>query len=276
LFVSRVATEGPIARTALDLALLLRTMSGYDARDPLSLPLDPGGLTSLDEGRVRGTKVAWLGDLGGYLPMEPEVLRVTGAALATFAELGATVTALDGLPAYGTFTGTADLWPTWLTLRHWLNGYGGRELYDSPELRKELKPEIVYEVEGALPISGAEVLTASVRRSGLYEAFRRLFATYDYVVLPTAQVMPFDATRHWPAEIEGVAMSSYHRWMEVTTIGTLINAPTLAVPAGFDRDGLPIGLQVIGRHHDDRSLLDLALAWENRTNWAKRRPALLD
>jgi amidase len=275
LFLARPGVEGPIARTALDLALLLRTMSGADARDPLSLPLDPAELTRLDPDRVRGAKVAWLGDLGGYLPMEPEVLRVTRAALDTFAELGVTVTALDGLPAYGPFTGAADLWPTWLTLRHWLTGHGGRELYDSPELRPELKPEIVYEVEGSLPLSGAEVLTASVRRSALYEAFRRLFATYDYVVLPTAQVMPFDADLHWPAEIAGVAMSSYHRWMEVTTIGTLINAPTLAMPAGFDRDGLPIGLQVIGRHHDDRSLLDLAMAWESRTRWADHRPALL-
>ena len=117
---------------------------------------------------------------------------------------------------------------------------------------------------------------ASQRRTDLYHAFRLLFESYDYVALPTAQVMPFDASVHWPTRIEGVEMSSYHRWMEVTTIGTLINAPTLAIPAGFGSTGLPIGLQVIGRHHDDTSLLELAAAWDRYTRPAERHlPALI-
>ena len=78
---------------------------------------------------------------------------------------------------------------------------------------------------------------------------------------------PFDAGLDWPREVAGVAMSAYHRWMEVTTIGTLINAPVLAVPAGFGPSGLPIGLQVIGRNHDDHGLLELA------RRWALDRPA---
>lgn len=270
-FVAQAAVEGPIARTALDLALMLRTMAGYDDRAPLSLRDDPAGLTELDD--VTGRKVAWLGDLGGYLPMEPEVLRVTRAALDTFPRLGMTVTTLDTV---GDFP-TADLWPTWLTLRHWLNGYGGLALRDDPVLGPHLKPEAVFEVEGltAGPLTAADVLAGSVRRSALYEAFRELFQTYDYVALPTAQVMPFDARLHWPAEIEGVAMTSYHRWMEVSILATLINAPALAMPAGFAADGLPIGLQVIGRNHDDRSLLSLAAAWERHTPWSGRLPPLL-
>jgi amidase len=118
-------------------------------------------------------------------------------------------------------------------------------------------------------------MAAAERRADLYEGFRTLFETYDYVVLPSAQVLPFDAATAWPDQIEGVAMSSYHRWMEVTTIGTLINAPTLAMPAGFSRDGLPIGLQVIGRNHDDLSLIRLAAAWERETGWVRQLPALL-
>lgn len=108
-------------------------------------------------------------------------------------------------------------------------------------------------------------MAASARRSDLYRGFLKLFETYDYAVLPTAQTMPFDATVHWPETISGTAMSSYHRWMEVTAIGTLINAPVLAVPAGFSTTGLPIGLQIIGRNHDDHGLLALAHAWEQQT-----------
>ncbi|MEU4240737.1 amidase [Actinoplanes sp. NPDC026619] len=260
VFVAQSGVEGPIARTSADLALLLQTMSGYDPRAPLSLPADPA-LTDLQE--INGRKVAWLGDLGGYLPMEPEVLRVTGAALQSFADLGITVTTLDGVPGFD----SADLWPAWLTLRHWLTGS-----FDDPSLLPKLKPEIVYEVNGAAGLSGSDVLAASIRRSALYQAFRKLFETYDYAVLPTAQVMPFDATLHWPARIGDVEMTSYHRWMEVSTLATLINAPALAMPAGFSHDGLPIGLQVIGRNHDDRSLLSLAAAWERQTDWVRRVP----
>ncbi len=139
-----------------------------------------------------------------------------------------------------------------------------------------LKPEAIFEYEGLTRLSAIDVARNSELRSRLYEGFRELFTRYDYAVLPTAQVMPFEATRHWPESIDGTAMSSYHRWMEVTTIGTLINAPVLAVPAGFSAGGLPIGLQIIGRNHDDRGLLAFAKAWESRTAALRDRvPPLL-
>lgn len=280
-FVQQGGVEGPIARTALDLALLLRTMSGYDARAPLSITEDPAGLSDLSA-KWRGKKVAWLGDLGGYLPMEPEVLTVCRTALSVFGQLGISVTTMNDLPAAGTFTGTADLWPTWLIYRHWLIGGILKPLYDNPVYRAAMKPEAIYEIEGLLSgadgnpaITGIDTYNGSVKRTGLYQAFRTLFQSYDYVVLPTAQVFPFDLAQHWPASINGVTMSSYHRWMEVTALGTLLNAPTLAMPAGFSAGGLPIGLQVIARNHDDFSLMDLAAAWERRADWMRRRPALL-
>ena len=135
-----------------------------------------------------------------------------------------------------------------------------------------MKPEAIYEVEGLMtgsdgnpPLSGIDVYDGSVKRTAMYQAFRKLFETYDYVVLPTAQLFPFDAVLTWPRSVDGVEMSSYHRWMEVTSIRTLLGAPTLAMPAGFSSSGLPIGLQVIGRNHDDAAVLDLAQGWERRT-----------
>lgn len=259
-FVSQASVIGPIGRHASDLALLLGTMSGYDDRAPLSLhDHTPGKKTPY------GGRVAWFGDLGGYLPMEPEVLRVTTAALNNFTALGMTVDRLDELPAYGSFTGTRDLWPTWLALRHWLSGSAVRPAYLDPALRALLKPEAVFEYEALATLTAADVMEASARRSDLYRGFLELFKTYDYAVLPTAQVMPFDATMRWPDKIGATTMSTYHRWMEVTTIGTLINAPVLALPGGFSTAGLPIGLQVIGRNHGDDALLDLAEAWELQT-----------
>jgi amidase len=271
-FVAQAGVEGPIARTALDLDLLLRTMAGYDARAPLSLEDDDRRRSSIAGGRV-----AWFGDLGGYLPMEPEVLDITGRAVASFSELGLSVTKFDSLPAAEGFGGNEDLWPTWLTYRHWMTGMSVKSAVDLG-LGRLLKPEAIYEYEGLVadvdggPLSAVDVYENSVKRSGLYEGFRQLFETYDYAVLPTAQLMPFDAGVHWPKEVAGRRMSSYHRWMEVTAIATLINAPAAAVPAGFGRGGTPIGLQIIGRNHDDWSVLDFAEAWERLTQWVQRVP----
>ncbi|MFT4231014.1 MAG: amidase [Microbacterium sp.] len=289
-FVSQGGTEGPLARNPLDLALMLETMSGYDPRQPLSIDSDLGDVRDLSA-NLRGKKVAWLGDLGGYFPMDPEVLTVTTAALSTFRSLGMSVTTLDDLPSITStvgdgFAGKSDLWPTWLTFRHWIVGSGLSGLA-AGTLGQYMKPEAIYEVEGVTvgadgnaPISGLDAFNGSVTRTAMYRAFReQIFNTYDYVVLPTAQIFPFTVAGsdaiNWPSSINGVEMSSYHRWMEVTAIGTLLNAPTIAMPAGFSASGLPIGLQAIGRNHDDMGVLRLAYAWDKKTRWTQRQPALL-
>ncbi len=285
-FVSQGLVEGPIARTAMDLALLLETMAGRDPRYPMSIDGDLAGMDTL-RGGVEGAKVAWLGDLGGYLPMEPEVLTVTTQALGHFDALRVSVTTLDELPAYDSFRGTEDLWPLWLTFRHWLVGSLLAPLAAKAELRAAMKPEALYEIEGLTkgangngPITGLDVSLMSAKRTAMYRAFQQLFETYDYVALPTAQVFPFTVAgpgaMNWPEAIDGVEMSSYHRWMEVTSIATLLGAPAVAMPAGFSRSGMPIGIQVIGKNHDDAGVLRLAMAWDRRTSFVEgRRPPLL-
>ena len=164
-----------------------------------------------------------------------------------------------------------------MVYRHWLAGAGLLAVHADPALRAALKPEAVFEVDGLLngidgggPLTAAAVYRASVVRTSMYHAFRRFFDDHDFAVLPTAQVFPFDVSLHWPAAIAGVEMSSYHRWMEVTAIGTLINAPVLAIPAGFSSSGLPIGLQIIAGNHAEAALLQLARSWERETRWVQR------
>ncbi|HJQ07831.1 MAG TPA: amidase [Nocardioides sp.] len=280
-FIQQGGVTGPIARDTRDLSLLLSTMAGYDARAPLTIDQDPATFTTVTRKPLRGAKVAWMADLGGYLPIEPEVLAVTGAAIDKMRTLGAKVDKIDRLDKFGTF-GNADLWPTWLIFRHWLSGALNFPVYANPAWKPYLKPETVYEVEGLLhgidgsgPMTAQQAWNGSVKRTALYQGFRQLFESYDYVLLPTAQVMPFDCVDangnevHWPQQINGVQMSSYHRWMEVTAIGTLLGAPTLAMPAGFGPSGLPIGLQVIGRNHDDAGVIGFAAAWEQATQYTK-------
>lgn len=283
VFVNQGSVDGPIARTPLDLALLLDTMAGYDARAPLSIPAPGVDHAALSE-PLTGGRIVWFRDLGGYLPIEPEVLEVCDAAVGQLKDLGFDVTVLDDLPAHGSFTGTADLWELWRTYRHVLSGGSNMGLYDDPRTRAMLKPEAIYEIEGMLhgldgagPITAAQMFAASVRRSDLYRGFLGLFEAADFALLPTAQVMPFGIDTTWPDEVAGRQMSSYHRWMEVSTVGTLLGAPTLAMPAGFGPSGLPIGLQVIGPNHADTAVLRLAATWDAATRWPeRRRPAILD
>ena len=102
------------------------------------------------------------------------------------------------------------------------------------------------------------------------------FETYDYMIVPTAQVFPFDVNNHWPQEIAGKKMETYHEWMKGVVLITMSGCPSLAVPAGFSKQGLPMGIQIVGPNYAERSCLQLAYGYDMANRWAtKRLPALL-
>jgi amidase len=139
-----------------------------------------------------------------------------------------------------------------------------------------MKPEAQWEVEGGLKLTALEVYKASAARTAWYQALQKLFGRYEYLLLPSAQVFPFDVSVHWPDTINGVKMDTYHRWMEVVVPGSLAGCPVINVPVGFSRDDLPMGMQIIGRNHADFAVLQLAYAHEQATRWVSNRlPPLL-
>ena len=117
-----------------------------------------------------------------------------------------------------------------------------------------------------------DIQRADVARQEWYEALLRFFERYDFVIAPSAQVFPFDVRTHWPTEIDGRPMDTYHRWMETVAPWTAAGVPVLGMPAGFDDRGLPMGVQLIGRPRADLSVLHLAKAYEQRTNWVRDHP----
>ncbi|MFP3525447.1 amidase family protein, partial [Pantoea sp. SIMBA_072] len=125
---------------------------------------------------------------------------------------------------------------------------------------------------GALQLSAASLYQASLDRSEWYRALANLFERYDYLLLPSAQVFPFDAKLAWPTAVGGRAMDTYHRWMEVVIGPTLAGLPSISVPVGFNSDGLPMGLQIIGPAQADHAVLQLAYAHEQLTRWVERCP----
>jgi amidase len=269
VFVQQLGYEGPMGRSVADLALLLSVQAGYDARAPLSLGEDPAQFTRALDRSFKGARIAWLGDFNGYLPTEPGVMQTCTQALRHFQTMGCSVEAVA--PPFD----MQRLWQTWLVLRSFsIAGIAGG-LYADPALRAQMKPEALWEIESGLKLGADQVFKASADRSAWYQALLGLFSRFDFLVLPTAQVFPFDARLHWPASIAGQPMDTYHRWMEVAIGGTLAGLPVLNVPAGFGPTGLPMGLQVMGRPRADLSVLQIGHAYEQACGYTRVRSPLL-
>jgi len=266
IFCSQLAYEGPMGRNVRDAAMLLSTMAGFDARIPLSIKEDPLLFSGSLQADMQGKKIAWLGDFNGYLPMEPEILTLCETAFDHFGNLGCTVESVD--IAYS----MEKLWQTWLTLRHWMIAGADGPFYASLKNRDKLKPEAIWEIEEGLSLEANDVYSASVERSTWYQTIAELFTRFDYLAVPSAQVFPFDANTHWPREVAGKTMDTYHRWMEVTVPGTLSGCPIANVPVGFNNQGLPMGMQIIGPATEDLKVLQLAHAYEKASGWTGRVP----
>ena len=266
LFFDQLGYEGPMGRSVRDVALLLSVQAGADARAPLSIAESGKAFAGPLERDFKGARLGWLGDLGGHLAMERGVLELCQRAFADFQAIGCEVESCElGFSA-------ERLWDCWRTLRHWFVAGSLGAAYADPAKRELLKPEAHWEVENGLRLSAMDVYRATVARSDWYRAIQRLFERYDYLLLPSAQVFPFDKNLHWPKEVAGRAMDTYHRWMEVVIPATLSGCPVANVPVGFNEQGLPMGLQIIGRHQADMAVLQLAHAYEQATQWYRRCP----
>lgn len=257
---------GPMARNVKDLALLLSVQAGYDTRAPLSMDGEGVLFDRHWDEDCKGKRVAWGGDLSGALPCEPGVLEVCEKAVRTFEALGCRVE-----QAHPEFDFDA-LWRAVVKLRSWLEGSSLLAYYQEPATRALLKPEAIFEVESGLKLSAYDIMTASVVRSEWYQAVRRFFERYDFLILPTAQTFPFAADIHWPQEVAGKRMQTYHEWMKGTLLVTMSGCPSLAVPAGFNGAGLPIGIQIIGPNRRELDCLSIGQAYEAATHWTNARP----
>ncbi|GLS36012.1 amidase [Mesorhizobium tianshanense] len=260
VFHAQMGVEGPMGCSVRDMALLLDEQAGYDPRAPLSHHKQGSFLQGL-ETPAAGGRIAWFGDLGGHLPVETGVLDLCETALGRFADASFQTEAL--VPDFD----FEALWQAFVTLRQASSGCALKAHYDDSLKRSLLKPEAVWEVEHALRLTAPQIHAATVRRSSWHRMLLSLFERFDLVALPTAQVFPFDVFTHWPREVAGRAMDSYHRWMQVSAFATLGGCPAVNVPAGFDPKGRPMGMQLIGQPRGDMAVLRAAAAYETTLPW---------
>jgi amidase len=254
---------GPMARTVADVALLLSAMAGPDARSPLCLE-EPGSVFRAPLGRdFKGTRIAWSPDLGG-LPIEPEVAGTMAAQRRIFMELGCIVE--DATPDL------RDADEIFLVLRAW-----DYELAYGALLREHralMKDTVVWNIEQGARLTGSQVGAAEVKRTALYHRMREFMRRYDYLVAPAVQVLPFDVETPYPVRINEVGLETYLDWMRSCYYITVTGAPAISVPCGFSSGGLPVGIQIVGRHRQDFALLQVALAFEQATGFWRRRPSI--
>jgi len=260
-----LSTLGPLGRTVADTAFLLAAMAGPDPRAPTAIA-EAGALFARPLKRnFRKTRVAWSRDLGG-LAMDRRVTEVLEPARAVFRRLGCTVE-----EAEPDFSGAVEAFETLRAV-----GFLGRYGVLLKEQRDKLKDTVIWNIEEGLKRSAEQIARAAALRSELFQRMRIFLEKYDFLLCPVNQLPPFPVELEWPREIAGVPLGNYLDWMKSCYYITITSHPAISVPAGFTPDGLPVGLQIVGRYRDDFGVLQLAHAYEQETEHWKRRPALAE
>ncbi len=258
---STLSTSGCLGRSVADLALALSAIAGPDSGAPLSIS-EPGERFARPLDRdFKGVRVAWFKNLGG-LPFDARVRAIVDGHRKTFESLGCIVEQAepDFAPAEIAFR----------VLRAWnsANMYGAW-LRERPNAFKDT---LKGEIEEGLRLTGADIARAETAHGQIWRRFQAFLERYEYFVLPTTQLPPFDINMPYPTEIAGVKFASYIDWMKSCWYISATGNPAASVPGGFTPEGLPVGVQIVGRNNEDFSVLQMAHAFEQATGFGKKHP----
>ncbi|MEM6663526.1 MAG: amidase family protein [Pseudomonadota bacterium] len=244
--------EGPMARNVGDLGMFLDAMEGAHHAEPFAQPSPASSFRRQAETPIVPKRVAWSADLGGITPVDPHVREITEAAARKFEKLGAVVE-----EAHPDYSGTHEAFQT---LRALAFATGHKNHYDNH--RDKLKPDVVWNIEKAFEITGADIVRANQLRNRQIQSHAAFFQTYDLLLTPATIVQPFPVGDRTVTHCDGVEFDTYIDWLAIAFAVTLTSAPALSLPCGFTDDGLPVGLQMVGALHGEGALLSHAAALE--------------
>ena len=265
----RLVTTGPMAKTVQDTALLMSVMSGSDISDPLNLSdSDEDFLEALTPYKINKNnplKVA-VSPCLGELPIDGQVVDIIHAAGDTFKNLGAEITYADP-PLEGAMEAFQ------IQRAVGLRGLGKMLDQSVDNWRQYAKETVIWNIEKGQSLSIDEMIKAEMIRTNIYAKMASFFEEYDVLLLPSAQVPPFDLSKEWVEEIEGTKLDTYIDWMSVCCMITVTGLPAISVPGGFTKEGLPVGVQLVGKPRGDVELLKIAHLFESKTNFYKMKPS---
>ncbi|MEM7004072.1 MAG: amidase [Pseudomonadota bacterium] len=267
-WLARLGITGPMARNVADLAFLFSIQAGPDLSDPLTLP--ESGETFLDAleapADLRGKRIAYAPHLHG-VPVDAGVISVMDQAAATLAELGASVE-----PACPPLTGAMEVFQVQRAAG--LATLGNNLDRTIPDWRQHAKDTAIWNIEKGQQLTADDIYQAELARTQIYAGTADFFQTYDAVLTPAAQVVPFDAEQEWVTEVDGQNMDTYIDWMTICCAITVTGCPAISVPGGFTPAGLPVGIQLVGKPRGDLALLQLAHCFEQATQHYLTKPTV--
>ncbi len=248
---STISVAGPMARSVADCAFFLSAIAGPDERAPLSIHED-GARFARPLGRdFKGVRIAWFKDLGG-VPFDRRIRDAVNAQRQVFESLGCIAE-----EAEPDFEGADEAFRVLRAL-----AFYQQHAEKAAQHRAQIKATVLEEVDRGAKLTGPEIARADALRSALYRRAGEFFRKYEFFILPVTQVPPFDIDLPYVTEIEGRRLGNYIDWMRSCYYISVLHNPAISVPAGFTAEGLPVGLQIAGRHHDDWGVLQMAHAFE--------------
>jgi amidase len=257
-----LSVPGPVARNVTDCAFFLSILAGYDHHLPISIDQSGEQFARPLDRNFKGTRIAMFKDLG--LPWDPEVKAAIKSQAKVFESLGCIVE-----EAEPDFTDANESFVAW---RHWSTELAFGDIIATKG--DQLNEYIHWHVEEGRKLTGPQLSRIEAKRSALFQRVTAFMNQYEFFLMPVNQVLPFDVNLHYPTEIAGTKMENYIAWMKSAYYISSVGNPAMSVPCAFSQSGLPIGLQIVGRHHDDFGVLQLGYAFEHATQIAKRRPAI--
>ena len=255
-----LSVDGPMARNVGDMALMLDAQVGRNPRDPISLASPEISFAHAAKHPKKPTKIAFSSNLG-FLPVDPEVRQICETAAKSFEDMGIPVE-----EACIDFTGADEIFHV---LRGQLFASGRQHLLDKRDM---LKPEVIWNIEAGLGMSGQEIALATHNRGQLFEKTLKFFDNYDLLLCPAAAVPPFDGKMRYPTEIDGTKLERYIDWLMICGMITLTGCAAASVPCGFTKNNKPVGLQVVARPHGEAEVISACSIYEQAHPYATMLP----
>ena len=262
-----LTTPGCFARNPDDMSILLDEIAGSDLSDKFSFDLN--GFfkdQNINEKQFSAFKIGWLSNMNGYYNIDNGIIEICENKLKDLEKLNIKVEALK--PKLN----TDILWKSWTTLR-------AKSIYEDTLAMNisdinTMSYQAIWEYNKGKEIKSEDILQSLDQKKQCLNQIDLIFNNFDFLALPSAQTFPFDKNLQFPKKINNVELDTYHRWLEVFILSSLLELPTITIPAGFNKDGMPMGMQIIGKSKDDLRLFSFANMYEKVFNFSKNKPNL--